>query len=181
VRLLKVHDERFLEVADLDMIDGTPVLDIKPYQPGRDCIFSARRGDRSERIRKMAPLAYREELMRLAVNYHGERCCGAAMAVRMAVAASRWLGGDLRREDISLTLGTDPCMNDALIGITGARQGNGRLWYPFTAGGSGRYDQYALSRPDCTVNFRILTIPGDNERIFQCSESDLFECTLSGK
>ncbi len=32
VRLLGV-DGRFLRIADLDIIDGTPVLDIKPYVP----------------------------------------------------------------------------------------------------------------------------------------------------
>ena len=33
-RLLRIQDERTLVVSDLDMFDGTPVLDIKPYQPG---------------------------------------------------------------------------------------------------------------------------------------------------
>ena len=34
VRLLRIEDGRRLIVLDLDYFDGTPVLDIKPYQPG---------------------------------------------------------------------------------------------------------------------------------------------------
>jgi tRNA (Thr-GGU) A37 N-methylase len=33
VRLLKIRDRR-LFVAGIDLFDGTPVIDIKPYQPG---------------------------------------------------------------------------------------------------------------------------------------------------
>ena len=33
VRLLRIQDG-VLDVADVDMIDGTPLLDIKPYVPG---------------------------------------------------------------------------------------------------------------------------------------------------
>ena len=34
VRLLRIEEGRRLMVLDLDFFDGTPVLDIKPYQPG---------------------------------------------------------------------------------------------------------------------------------------------------
>ena len=34
VRLLRIEGGRRLVVLDLDYFDGTPVLDIKPYQPG---------------------------------------------------------------------------------------------------------------------------------------------------
>ena len=34
VRLLRIEEGRKLIVLDLDYFDGTPVLDIKPYQPG---------------------------------------------------------------------------------------------------------------------------------------------------
>lgn len=46
------------------------------------------------------------------------------------VAAIRYLGGDLMREGITCSLGPDPCINHALIGIAGARFGNGRLILP---------------------------------------------------
>lgn len=43
VRLLRVQDG-VLEVADVDILDGTPLLDIKPYVPEFDCYPSARAG-----------------------------------------------------------------------------------------------------------------------------------------
>ncbi len=127
VRLLEVRDERFLEVESLDLIDGTPVLDIKPYQTGWDCVFAATGHDRSEKIRKMGTEAYREGLVREAVNYHGMLCPGVAVGVRIAEAATRVLGGDLRNPAISVMPGGEPCIADALIGITGARPGDHRL------------------------------------------------------
>ena len=43
VRLLAVQ-EGALEVADVDMIDGTPILDIKPYVPEFDCYPASKAG-----------------------------------------------------------------------------------------------------------------------------------------
>ncbi len=127
VRLIRYTEDGLLEVENLDLIDGTPVVDIKPYQAGGDCIFSATQHDRSEKIAKMVPGAYRADLIREAVNYHGEWCPGAALAVRLAEEATRILGGDLRRPEVILSPGGDPCIADALIGITGARFGSHRL------------------------------------------------------
>jgi len=43
VRLLGVHGN-ILEVADVDMIDGTPILDIKPYVPEFDSYSDSKAG-----------------------------------------------------------------------------------------------------------------------------------------
>ena len=43
VRLLGVEGN-ILHVADVDMIDGTPLLDIKPYVPEFDCCPNSRAG-----------------------------------------------------------------------------------------------------------------------------------------
>jgi tRNA-Thr(GGU) m(6)t(6)A37 methyltransferase TsaA len=43
LRLLAVEG-RVLEVADLDLLDGTPVLDVKPYVPWTDAITDAKTG-----------------------------------------------------------------------------------------------------------------------------------------
>jgi tRNA-Thr(GGU) m(6)t(6)A37 methyltransferase TsaA len=55
VRLLAVQ-EGVLEVADVDMIDGTPLLDIKPYVPEFDCYANSRAGwfDESNSKRRLA-------------------------------------------------------------------------------------------------------------------------------
>jgi tRNA-Thr(GGU) m(6)t(6)A37 methyltransferase TsaA len=43
VRLLRVEGAR-LHVADVDMLDGTPLVDIKPYIPDFDCFDVKRAG-----------------------------------------------------------------------------------------------------------------------------------------
>lgn len=43
VRLLRVEGN-ILTVADVDILDGTPVLDIKPYSPHFDCFQPSRSG-----------------------------------------------------------------------------------------------------------------------------------------
>jgi tRNA (Thr-GGU) A37 N-methylase len=43
VRLLKV-ESNLLTVADVDILDGTPLLDIKPYVPHFDCFEVTRCG-----------------------------------------------------------------------------------------------------------------------------------------
>jgi tRNA (Thr-GGU) A37 N-methylase len=43
VRLLSVDENRLL-IADVDMLDGTPLLDIKPYVPAFDCFEVTRTG-----------------------------------------------------------------------------------------------------------------------------------------
>ena len=43
VRLLGVHD-RVVDVAEADLLDGTPILDIKPYIPAADAFPQARAG-----------------------------------------------------------------------------------------------------------------------------------------
>jgi tRNA-Thr(GGU) m(6)t(6)A37 methyltransferase TsaA len=43
VRLLGVEQNRLL-ISDVDMLDGTPLLDIKPYVPDFDCFKVERTG-----------------------------------------------------------------------------------------------------------------------------------------
>ena len=55
VRLLRVEG-RTLYVADIDVLDGTPLVDIKPYAPRFDCYDVSRCGwlDRAGRSRTVA-------------------------------------------------------------------------------------------------------------------------------
>jgi tRNA-Thr(GGU) m(6)t(6)A37 methyltransferase TsaA len=55
VRLLAIQ-EGVLEIADVDMIDGTPLLDIKPYVPEFDCYPNSKAGwfDESNSKRRLA-------------------------------------------------------------------------------------------------------------------------------
>jgi tRNA-Thr(GGU) m(6)t(6)A37 methyltransferase TsaA len=175
VRLLGVDEERFLKLAYLDLIDGTPVIDLKPYQPGWDCVFSATNHDRIEKIQRMTPDDYRESLIREAVNYHGEICPGVAAGVRIAEAGTHILKKDLRMQEISLIAGADPCITDALIGITGARPGNRRLIVT-TADQPG--NRYVIATPDREVVFRLRVLPTDVALILSCSEESLFDLEI---
>jgi tRNA-Thr(GGU) m(6)t(6)A37 methyltransferase TsaA len=55
VRLLRI-DADTLDVADVDMVDGTPLLDVKPYVPEFDCFPGSRAGwfDASQQGRRVA-------------------------------------------------------------------------------------------------------------------------------
>ncbi len=170
VRLAGLAGDDALEVDNLDLIDGTLVLDIKPYQAGWDCVFSASGHNRTEKIGKMGPARYRETLAREAVSYHGEWCPGAALAVRMAEYSTGLLGGDLRRPEVTLALGNDPCITDSLIGITGARAGNMRLLFP----GPGDNPPYILSTPGCRVSFLVRAPCGEISSILARDVHDLF-------
>jgi len=44
VRLLKVCSRNTLEVSGIDVLDGTPLIDIKPYIPRFDCFAEASEG-----------------------------------------------------------------------------------------------------------------------------------------
>ncbi len=171
VKLRGVREGRILEVSFLDLIDGTPVIDLKPYQPGTDCVFSARNPDRSGKIGKIAMERYRDDLIREAVGFHGEYCPAVAVAVRMMVAATRSLGGDLMRDEITCSLGPDPCINDALIGITGARFGNGRLLVPPGWPGT---PAYRISGPELSLEFHNVSIPSTIGLVHSAPDDTLF-------
>jgi hypothetical protein len=72
VKLRGVKEGRIFKVSFLDLIDGTPVIDLKPYQPGTDSVFSAKNPDRSGKIGKIAMERYRDDLILEAVGFHGE-------------------------------------------------------------------------------------------------------------
>lgn len=61
VRLLRVEGN-ILTVADVDILDGTPVLDIKPYSPHFDCFQPSKSGwlDQSDRHRRLADDRFEE-------------------------------------------------------------------------------------------------------------------------
>ena len=52
VRLVRV-DENLIHVLDVDMVEGTPLLDIKPYVPEFDAGEDVRIGWLEERVRKL--------------------------------------------------------------------------------------------------------------------------------
>jgi tRNA-Thr(GGU) m(6)t(6)A37 methyltransferase TsaA len=173
VQLLRRSGDRFLDVGFLDLIDGTPVLDIKPYQPGWDSIFSATTHDQSEKIRKMGKDRYRQSLIREAVSYHGEWCSGAAAAVRLAETATS-VFGDLRNTRLWLDPDGDPCVADALIGITGARPGNGRLLFTLDCPGKSAGTRVTIGLSDDRLEFSLLFPDADPDEILGETDEVIF-------
>lgn len=175
VRLYRRYG-RYIFVGGMDAIDGTPILDIKPYQAGMDCVFSARNPDRTMKIKKMPPGEYRDSLVHEAQNFHGERCIGVALAVRMGIVANLMLGCDLRSDDVGIIIGKNPCISDGLIGITGARLGSGRLLYnlrpKLKQAGT---DSYSIFNPDRTIIFRLRRFMKDFDGVLECDVNDLFD------
>jgi tRNA-Thr(GGU) m(6)t(6)A37 methyltransferase TsaA len=128
-RLLR-RDGRRLELDRLDFVDGTPVLDLKRYSPGWDCIFSART-DRERRPPRaeLSELAQEEleDLILTVERFHGEQCAGGILAARLVMEACRaWEIGP-RDEELLVNAGPDGCLTDGLQAITGATLGRGRL------------------------------------------------------
>lgn len=173
-KLLK-RDGRLLLVSFLDAIHGTPVLDIKPYEPGWDCIFSATDRDQADRIKKMLPGEYRESLVREAVNYHGEECVGLALGVRMAVFANRVLEKDLRNENVCILIGKNACISDSLMGMTGARLGNKRLYYNLNPKLGKHGDSYSIYDSNTTIVYRLKRFMKDYDGIMDSDIKDLFD------
>ncbi len=125
-RLLRV-DEGNLYVDCLDMIDGTPVLDIKPHAAGFDGVFAARCARDLLRPPDPDPERACRDMMQEAANFHGERCRGLALGVRMMYEAM-W-AFRIAQKDPALTVavGDDGCVADALQALSGATFGNRRL------------------------------------------------------
>ena len=128
-----VHrDGTVLSLERLDMIDGTPVVDIKRYSPGWDDVFAARTS------RQQRPLpAPDAELVEILLNevehFHGAINAGARRAVRLvADLCSRWR---IHPTDPALTVtipmregaAVDGSIADSVQALTRATFGSGRL------------------------------------------------------
>jgi tRNA-Thr(GGU) m(6)t(6)A37 methyltransferase TsaA len=125
-RLLRVEGNR-VYVDWVDLLDGTLVVDIKPHATGFEGVFSARSA------REVSPLAVQDEarlqrgMVREAENFHGERCRGLALGVRVTIEAMRRLGVGQKDPDLTVEVGRDGCIADTLQALSGATFGNGRL------------------------------------------------------
>ncbi len=126
VRLLNV-EEPLLYVEALDLIDASPIIDIKPYSAGWDLIFWARDKHSQLDVQDAVPEEACAALTREAYNFHGERCAATAAAARVIYDAAAKLESDPRNLAVALPHGTDPHLIDSLIGITRATPGNSRL------------------------------------------------------
>lgn len=111
----------------LDMIDGTPVLDIKPYSAGWDSVFSARDHHSAMIPARMGQSEGIAQFIREASNYHGECCRGCMIAASACYDAMKELDCSIRDVRVEAPGSLDGCILDAVIGITKATPGTRRL------------------------------------------------------
>ncbi|WP_181685180.1 tRNA (N6-threonylcarbamoyladenosine(37)-N6)-methyltransferase TrmO [Halorhabdus salina] len=132
VELLE-RDGLALQVRGLDAIDGTPVLDIKPYAPSLDRPEEAdddRRDAPRGRIKRGIRNREREELLLRAGEIHGHFCPYLALGVMAGVHAMRELGTESEgMEDLVAVVETNSCFADGVQTVTGCTFGNNALLY----------------------------------------------------
>lgn len=117
VRLESVKDN-LLFVNGLDAINGTPVLDIKPYYE-QEIVFSPV----TPYIRPLKREMRQEIFLKQAFNHHQEKCAGLLLGVRMALIADDYLG-KINSRDLKVTVNGPPCLADVIQGLTNARLAN---------------------------------------------------------
>lgn len=115
---LKAINDNILLVSNLDGIDGTPVLDIKPYTEG-DIICSPK----TPYIRAYDGDLRRSIFLKRALTHHQEECADLYMAVRMALLADELIG-QLNQPDVILKVIGSACLADTLQGLSRARLAN---------------------------------------------------------
>jgi len=119
VARVESRDNLTLRFGRLDFIDGTPVVDLKPYFPSRDLIFSAQ----NEKIGKAIDV--REGLLIQAVNFHGALTSDVELAVDIVAA---YLAHSPYPDSWQVTAPRQrPQITDALMGITRVSLGRGTL------------------------------------------------------
>lgn len=134
-RLIK-RDGNELVVEDLDAINGTPVLDIKPYTPWFD--DHARKREIIENIDKRFPRSSiiekimsedKEGLLYLAGSLHGHYCSGLALGIHLAYHAMREIRTftDGIMEDLIAIVEMNNCAADGVQYVTGCTFGNNAL------------------------------------------------------
>jgi tRNA-Thr(GGU) m(6)t(6)A37 methyltransferase TsaA len=115
---------REIEVDRLDFLDGTPVIDIKPYFVTRDAIYAANNAPIGN---PTSPEAWRESLVLQAAGFHGERCAEVFIAVDIVERFHEQYG---RTEGWMVTAPLQrPHLVDALMGITRVTPGKGTLLF----------------------------------------------------
>ncbi|MDI3339636.1 MAG: tRNA (N6-threonylcarbamoyladenosine(37)-N6)-methyltransferase TrmO [Sphaerobacter sp.] len=127
-RLLAVEGN-VLQVERLDLVDGTPVLDLKRYSPSWDAIVAARSSRDHYRL-DPTDAALVEEKEEAAVHFHGERCAAMVLGARLILSLA--LAWDIPPKDpeLRVTVGTDAAvlhLADAVQALTAATFGTGRL------------------------------------------------------
>lgn len=117
---------RILKVKWLDALDGTPVLDIKPYSSQIDSVEDARIG--WFEVGKM------RDILAKAKEFHGHICPFLALGVRISILAMEELGVKKNSaasvtEELLAIVECNNCLTDGVQVATGCTFGNNGLIY----------------------------------------------------
>jgi tRNA-Thr(GGU) m(6)t(6)A37 methyltransferase TsaA len=123
-RIEQIEGNR-IRVDRLDFIDGTPVIDLKPYFRSRDAIYSVR----SEPVgRPASRQALLESLLYQAENFHGERCGGMALGARIVEhLRSNFFDAAEVSDCVARVPKESGCLIDAVMALIGATPGRATL------------------------------------------------------
>ncbi|HWR55395.1 MAG TPA: tRNA (N6-threonylcarbamoyladenosine(37)-N6)-methyltransferase TrmO [Negativicutes bacterium] len=163
VDLEKVEGD-MLYVSGLDAVDGTPVLDIKPYFES-DIVFSPK----TPHIRTAKYHLRERDFHKQALAHHGEECLGLELGVQMALIIDTCFG-KIQAPDLQVTVTGDPCLADVLQGLTRARLANpARFCYRESTGAA----TVTWRKDDKAVKFRVR--PGVDLTAAREAADDLFD------
>jgi len=114
------RDGNVLFLEHIDFIDGTPIIDIKPYSVGWDSIFSAKNNSTYDIYSKMDKADAYSDMLRQAANFHGDCCIGTAIGMRAAYLAMNHFECDLQTKSLKVSAAVRGCIADAVQGLTQA-------------------------------------------------------------
>ena len=121
-------DGLVLHVSPLDLLDATPVVDLKAYSPGWDSVFAARTERRvsSFQLPDSVLIPFLQRDLR---NHMGDLAAAPwpQAALRAVVRAVRVLAVDPRDPLLCMEVNGCGMVVDALMGMTGALFASGRI------------------------------------------------------
>lgn len=168
--ILRVRDGT-IDVDLLDFLDGTEVIDLKPYFCSRDIIFSASNAQIGQPSSREA---MRDSLLRQALRFHGERCPDLALAVRIIEHFRAETLGLNEPEEWRITAPISRgCLIDALIGITRATPGRGGLQFADE-------DTVRIRHQKTVFVYRLAASrPADYDRVLAAPDADIFQFEIA--
>ncbi len=122
------REDNILYLDHIDFVDGTPIVDIKPYSVGWDSIFCAKNNSTYETYKKMPIEEVYADMLRQAANFHGDTCVGVTIGMRAAHVAMGHFECNLQTKELTVEAGVRGCIADAVQGLMQA--GNKRLSRP---------------------------------------------------
>ena len=119
---------RRLTVDHLDLVDGTPIVDLKPYSPGWDNVFCAHHAHRAAPHELSDPLLA-AILQRDLANFMGAHLQSpeGRWGLAAVFVAARLLGVDPRDRDLRVQVHRIDARAEVIMGLTGAALFNRRM------------------------------------------------------